>query len=107
MSHGSKGSLEHQCTMSLKLNAPTPLSVTHILNDFACGEAILDEWLKRRALTNHLSGASRTFVVTDQEERVYGYYAMAAGAVSLDILPHLGLRPPLAREGGGFLRCYA
>ena len=24
-----------------------------------------------------------------------------------DILPHLGLRPPLAREGGGFLRCYA
>ncbi|MDD3019233.1 MAG: hypothetical protein PHE74_12830 [Comamonas sp.] len=68
--------------MSLKLNAPTPLSVTHILNDFACGEAILDEWLKRRALTNHLSGASRTFVVTDQEERVYGYYAMAAGAVS-------------------------
>lgn len=59
--------------MSLKLNAPTPLSVTHILNDFACGEAILDEWLKRRALTNHLSGASRTFVVTDQEERVYGF----------------------------------
>ncbi len=89
MSYGSKGSLEHQCTMSLKLNAPTPLSVTHILNDFACGEAILDEWLKRRALTNHLSGASRTFVVT------------------VDILPHLGLRPPLAREGGGFLRCYA
>jgi acyl-homoserine lactone acylase PvdQ len=24
-----------------------------------------------------------------------------------DILPHLGLRPPLAREGGGFLRCCA
>ena len=29
-----------------------------------------------------MSGASRTFVVTDQEGRVYGYYAMAAGAVS-------------------------
>jgi GNAT superfamily N-acetyltransferase len=29
-----------------------------------------------------LSGASRTFVVTDQEGRVYGYYAIAAGAVS-------------------------
>ena len=27
--------------------------------------------------------------------------------MALDILPHLGLRPPLAREGGGFLRCYA
>ena len=68
--------------MSLKLNAPIPLATTHILDDFACGEASLDEWLKRRALTNQLSGASRTFVVTDQEARVFGYYAMAAGAVS-------------------------
>lgn len=68
--------------MSLKLNAPIPLAATHILDDFACGEASLDEWLKRRALTNHLSGAGRAFVVTDQEGRVYGYYAMAAGAVS-------------------------
>ncbi len=23
---------------------------------------------------------------------------------TVDILPHLGLRPPLAREGGGFLK---
>lgn len=68
--------------MSLKLNAPIPLAATHILDDFACGEASLDEWIKRRALTNHLSGAGRAFVVTDQEGRVYGYYAMAAGAVS-------------------------
>lgn len=68
--------------MSMKLNAPIPLAATHILDDFACGEASLDEWLKRRALTNHLSGAGRAFVVTDQEGRVYGYYAMAAGAVS-------------------------
>jgi hypothetical protein len=68
--------------MSLQLSAPIPLAATHILDDFACGEASLDEWLKRRALTNPLSVASRTFVVTDQDGRVYGYYAMAAGAVS-------------------------
>ena len=67
--------------MSLQLSAPIPLAAIHILDDFACGEASLDEWLKRRALTNQLSGASRTFVVTDQEGRVYGYDAMAAGAV--------------------------
>ena len=35
-----------------------------------------------RALTNPLSGASRTFVVADPHGRVFGYYAMAAGAVS-------------------------
>ena len=43
---------------------------------------MLDEWLKRRALANQVSGASRTFVVTDRDARVYGYYALAAGAVS-------------------------
>jgi GNAT superfamily N-acetyltransferase len=68
--------------MSLQLGAPIPLAATHILDDFACGEPSLDEWLKRRALANQLSGASRTFVVTDPERRVYGYYAIAAGAVS-------------------------
>ena len=68
--------------MSLQLNAPQPLAATHILDAFACGEAVLDEWLKRRAMTNQISGASRTFVVADQDSRVYGYYAMAAGAVS-------------------------
>ena len=43
---------------------------------------MLDDWLKRRALANQSSGASRTFVVTDEDGRVRGYYAMAAGAVS-------------------------
>ena len=43
---------------------------------------MLDDWLKRRALANQASGASRTFVVADQDGIVCGYYAMAAGAVS-------------------------
>lgn len=68
--------------MSLQLSAPQPLSAGHQLDDFACGEAVLDEWLKRRALPNQLSGASRTFVVADSDQRVCGYYAMSAGAVS-------------------------
>lgn len=68
--------------MSLQLSAPQPLVTTHRLDDFACGEAALDEWLKRRALANQLSGASRTFVVANSEQCVIGYYAIAAGAVS-------------------------
>lgn len=67
--------------MSLQLNAPQPLAAPHLLDEFASGEASLDEWLKRRALTNQLNGASRTFVVTDPQGRVWAYYAMAAGAV--------------------------
>ncbi len=68
--------------MSLPLLAPQPLSTTHLLNDFSCGEQSLDEWLRRRALANHLSGGSRVFVTADEHGRVFGYYAMAAGAVS-------------------------
>ncbi|MDR3054151.1 MAG: GNAT family N-acetyltransferase [Zoogloeaceae bacterium] len=67
--------------MSLLLTAPQPLATAHFLNEFSCGEASLDEWLKRRALANQLGGASRTFVVTDPQGQVFGYYAMAAGAV--------------------------
>lgn len=69
--------------MSLDLCAPQPLGADHKLDDFSCSEPILDEWLKRRAMANQLRGASRTFVVADREGCVRGYYAMAAGAVSL------------------------
>lgn len=68
--------------MSLQLQAPQPLSAAHLLDDFDCGEPALNDWLKRRAMSNQSSGASRTFVVLDQNQRVCGYYAMAAGAVS-------------------------
>ena len=66
----------------MRLSPPEPLTASHRLDDFECGEAVLDDWLKRRASANQSSGASRTFVVTDQDGRVRGYYAMAAGAVS-------------------------
>lgn len=64
------------------LSAPQPLDTAHQLTAFDCGEPSLDEWLRRRALTNHLSGASRTFVVTDPDGVVRGYYALAAGALA-------------------------
>jgi len=66
----------------MNLSAPAPLSQDHKFNSFSCGESVLDEWLKRRALTNQTSGASRTFVVTSNEREVMAYYALAAGAVA-------------------------
>jgi ribosomal protein S18 acetylase RimI-like enzyme len=66
------------------MNLSTPVSITqdHHFNSFSCGESLLDEWLKRRALANNFSGASRTFVVVDGDQQVMGYYALAAGAVT-------------------------
>jgi GNAT superfamily N-acetyltransferase len=68
--------------VNLQLSVPQPLTATHLLDGFNCGEPSLDDWLKRRALTNHLSGASRTFVVVDTAQLVLGFYALAAGAVA-------------------------
>ena len=68
--------------MNPPLSAPQPLAAAHRPDDFSCGEPVLDDWLKRRAMANQQSGASRTFVVVDQNDCVQGYYAMAAGAVT-------------------------
>lgn len=66
----------------MQLAAPEPLSIGHRIDTFDCGEPVLDEWLRKRALGNQSSGASRTFVVADSSGRVMGYYALAAGAVA-------------------------
>lgn len=68
--------------MALELLPPEPLTTAHAVDGFSCGEPVLDEWLKRRALPNQASGASRTFVVANREGQVMGYYALAAGAVA-------------------------
>jgi GNAT superfamily N-acetyltransferase len=68
--------------MSGRLSAPQPLAADHRTEGFSCGEASLDEWLRRRALVNQTTGASRTFVVTNDQGQVLAYYALAAGAVS-------------------------
>jgi len=71
----------------MSLRAPVLLSGEHDVADFDSGEPLPDDWLKRRALPNQSSGASRTFVAVDTGQRVMGYYALAAGAVSLRAAP--------------------
>lgn len=68
--------------MATTLGSPQLLTDNHVLNDFDCGEPLLNDWLKRRALANQSSGASRTFVVVDSRRCVFGYYALSAGAVA-------------------------
>jgi predicted N-acetyltransferase YhbS len=68
------------------ISAPQKLSPKHDLSRFQCGEPTLDAWLKRRALQNEESGASRTWVVC-MGTQVVGYYALAVGAVSHEDAP--------------------
>jgi GNAT superfamily N-acetyltransferase len=68
------------------LTRPEPLADLHELNDFFCGVDSLDDWLKRRARANQVSGASRSFVVADNH-KVVGYYALASGAIAVTSSP--------------------
>ena len=61
--------------------APEHLTAQHDIATFDSGVPELDTWLKRRAVANEASGASRTYVVS-AEGRVVGYYALATGAVA-------------------------
>ena len=42
----------------------------------------MDTWLKRHALANHQSGASRVFVIATKTREVIAYFALAAGSVA-------------------------
>ena len=67
--------------MNGALSAPKPLTSEHDVSVFDCAVPELNDWLKRRALQNQSTRASRTFVVIE-DLRVVGYYALATGAVA-------------------------
>lgn len=67
--------------MSGSVDAPQHLTSEHDVSAFDCAVPELNDWLKRRALQNEGTRASRTFVVLD-DGRVVGYYALATGAVA-------------------------
>jgi predicted N-acetyltransferase YhbS len=47
---------------------------------FDSGERSLDQYLRTRALSNHVQGASRCFV-TCRDDRIVGYYALASASI--------------------------
>jgi GNAT superfamily N-acetyltransferase len=64
---------------------PEPLDPRHVLDDFDCGVNSLNTWLTEHARQAVGAGSARVFVIVDAElERVCGYYALAAAAVSHD-----------------------
>ncbi|TGW07169.1 GNAT family N-acetyltransferase, partial [Mesorhizobium sp. M2D.F.Ca.ET.145.01.1.1] len=68
------------------LSAPTPLAENHDLGLFQSGTESLDQWLRRRARANQVSGASRTYVVAEGT-RVVDYYCLSSGGLDLAEAP--------------------
>ncbi len=68
--------------MTRQFGATTPLDRrAHRVDEFSCGEETLDRWLRAYAGQSQRRDAARTFVTTDGESRVVGYYTLVAAQV--------------------------
>jgi len=66
--------------MGVNPSSPVKLEKFHFLEEFDCGQAILDEWLRRYAMANQQAHAANTYVTTI-DHRVVGFYTLSVGAV--------------------------
>jgi GNAT superfamily N-acetyltransferase len=62
------------------IEGPRLLSANDDLSQFDCGVVALNDWLRVRALSNHLEGAARSYVQAEGP-RVIGYYCLAASSI--------------------------
>ena len=67
--------------------APQPLAAHHRGSGFDCGDDSLNQWLRQRALANQASGATRTFVVCDDDGDIRAFVALASGTVAVAASP--------------------
>ena len=75
------------------LRPPEPITATHNLASFDCGNEDLNDWLKRRALPSE--GRSARTSVLCNEQRVAGYYCLATGSIERESLSSAKLRKNL------------
>ena len=69
--------------MSIRFGDPEPLGASHTLDGFDCGVESLNLWLTEHARGAVAGGSARVFVTVDAEQqRVCGYYALAAAAIA-------------------------
>lgn len=68
------------------MRPPENISENHNIESFDCGDEILNDWLKRKALKNEKSHDSRTYVICE-ENTVIGYYSISTGSVDHNKAP--------------------
>ncbi|WKS83364.1 GNAT family N-acetyltransferase [Aeromonas caviae] len=65
----------------MSLTAPALLTSQHDVSSFTSNEPTLDLWLKERAIKNQIAGASRTYVVCENN-CVVAFYCLSSGIVT-------------------------
>jgi nuclear transport factor 2 (NTF2) superfamily protein len=56
----------------------------HRVDGFSCGQETLDRWLRAYAGQSQRRDAARTFVTTDPDGNVVGYYTLVAAQVQYE-----------------------
>ncbi|MBW0000918.1 MAG: GNAT family N-acetyltransferase [Verrucomicrobia bacterium] len=67
--------------------SPVPIGNFHVVESFDCGKEPLDVFLKKYASQNEVRFLSRTFVIAGRDNRVVGYYTLAAAGVAHEEAP--------------------
>lgn len=77
--------------MSLPDWCEAPISKAHDREAFDCGEADLNEFLRRHARQSHEKGGAKTFVAApvDDGKRVLGFYSLSPASIDYARTPAL------------------
>jgi GNAT superfamily N-acetyltransferase len=75
----------------VRLNLPRPIRPDDDLTRFDCGNTVLNDWLRKRAVKSETARDARTYVVTTKDGTIAGYYCLSAFSVAR------------ASSGGGWL----
>lgn len=81
--------------MSLPDWREAPISKAHDRDSFDCGEAELNEFLRRHARQSHEKGGAKTFIATpvDDGKRILGFYSLSPASIDY------ARTPVLAKKG--------
>ena len=71
---------------NFSLESPVLLDSSHHVDDFACGNAELNHYVRSFACIHNQHGAARTFV-TVEGRQVVGYYTLTIGSVGKEETP--------------------
>lgn len=89
--------------MSLPPWHEAPISKAYDRDAFDCGEAPLNEYLRKHARKNHERGGAKTILaIATQTQAILGYYSISPASVAYDRVPEVAKRGLARYEVSGF-----
>src|ERR1039457_1478305 len=90
--------------MTLRAWHEEPISRKHDRKDFDCGDAAMNDFLRRYARQSHDLGGAKTFLAIDDADNktILGFYSLAPGAIAYAETPETMRRGLAQHDVPGF-----